>query len=106
MLILKSCFYSFLFIMTIFSLFANSLGYSDFNNQTNSVIEETYKNKTIIINNTDENNQFVMIDGKRIDIIKDNSTFYTPLLPYQSYSSPIEMSKDIIDLFLLNSTER
>lgn len=88
------------------SLFASSFGYSNFNNQTGSVIEETYKNKTIIINNTDENNQFVTIDGKRIDIIKDNSTFYTPLLPYQSYSSPMEISKDVIDLFLLNNTKR
>lgn len=106
MSILKSVFYSFLFIITIPNLAANSLGYTDFDNQTDSVIEETYKNKTIIINNTDENKQFVMIDGKRIDIIINNSTFYTSLLPYQSYSSPIDLSKDIIDFFLLNSTER
>jgi hypothetical protein len=106
MLNLKSFFYSYLFIIVIFSSITNSLGYSNFSNQTGSVIEQTYKNKTIIINNTDENKLFVMIDGKRIDIIKDNSTFYTPLLPYQSYSSPLEISKDIIDLLLLNSTKR
>jgi hypothetical protein len=69
-------------------------------------MEETYKNKTIIINSTDEDEQFVIIDGKHIDIIKNNSTYYTPLLPYQSYSSPMEIAKDIIDFLLLNSTER
>ena len=66
---------------------------------------EIYKNKTIIINYTDNKKDVSLtIDGIKVDVLKTNSTFYTPLLPYQSYSSPIDMSKDIIDFFLTNNT--
>ncbi len=93
--------------MAICTTFVNLLGYSNLDDfQSNKIIEEIYKNKTIIINYTNnENNMFVKIDGIHIDVLKINSTFYTPLLPYQSYSSPINLSKDIIKFFLINNTD-
>jgi hypothetical protein len=73
--------------------------------QSNGVTNETYKNKSIIINGTNEKDINLIIDGIKVDVGKTNSAYYTPIFPYQSYSSPSEISKDIIDFFLNNDTD-
>jgi len=72
--------------------------------QTNDATTEIYKNKTITINYTHASDITLTIEDRKIDIVKTNSTFYTPLLPYQAYSTPTNIAKDIIDLYL-NNTE-
>jgi len=100
----KSILCTIFYILLIYSLIGNSPCYSIISNlQANNATNEIYKNKTIIINYTDSKDVTLTIEGKKIDIIKSNSTFYTPLLPYQAYSSPTNIAKYIIDLHL-NST--
>ena len=104
-LLRKSILCTIFYTLLICSLIGNSICFSILSNlQTNDATTEIYKNKTITINYTHASDITLTIEDKKIDIVKTNSTFYTPLLPYQAYYSPTNIAKDIIDLYL-NNTE-
>lgn len=62
---------------------------------------EAYKSREILIETaeTDENQVRLSIDGKQIDVVRDENSgkYATYTLPYQEYSSIEDLAKDVID---------
>lgn len=73
----------------------------------NEIMSERYKNKTItIIPFSERNMGSLTIEGISIQVVEYNGTYYTPILPYNSYNSLMTMAQDIINSIPLDKSNQ